>query len=62
MPLEDLHAELSFREGHLHAERRLRDIARLGGAAEPVMLGDGHDVFQLSQGNIESRHRKILSR
>jgi len=44
--LEDRDAELLFELFHRDGERRLADEARVGGAAEMPLSGDGDDVAQ----------------
>ena len=54
--LEDFYVEFFFELFDRHAQRRLRDEARLGRAAEMVFAGDGDDVAEFGQG-----HGGILS-
>ncbi len=46
-PIEKLRAEIFFELEHLLGERRLRDVAALGGAAEAARFSDGADVTEL---------------
>ena len=48
--LEQLYAERLFEAGHLRAQRRLRYVTGLGGAAKPTQLGDRDEVLQLPHG------------
>ena len=47
-PDEELHAQLTLQALDLEAERRLGDAQPLGRPAEVQLLGDGHEVAQLS--------------
>ena len=42
-------AELVLQELDVPAQRRLRDIERAGGGAEPATLGDGDEIAKLAQ-------------
>ena len=44
---EQLHAEGLLEAGNLRAQRRLRHVAGLGGAAKPAQFGDRDEVLQL---------------
>ena len=47
--LENLHAEFVFQLAHSHAQRRLADVADLGGAAEMALAGDGKNVTEFGK-------------
>ncbi len=42
--LENQHTEFVFKFLHAHRQRRLTDVATLGGMAEMLLLGEGNDV------------------
>ena len=48
--LEQAHPQRRLQLGELGAERRLGDVAALGGDAEAERVGHGHHVLELAQG------------
>ena len=48
-PREELAAQLVLQQPDLVAQRRLGHVEPLGGAAEVQLLGDGHEVAELTQ-------------
>ena len=54
--LEEPHAERSLQLGHLRAQRGLRHVAALGGAAEALRVGDRDDVLELAEGQRQGAH------
>ena len=53
--LEDLDAQQLLDLAHLHAQRRLADVAARRGAPEVALFGHRHDVLEVAQ--IEARQR-----
>jgi hypothetical protein len=48
--LEQAHAQGGLQLGELCAQRRLRDVAALGGTPEAAGVGHGDGVLELAQG------------
>ena len=53
-PTEQSRAELALERADLLAQRRLRDVDRLGGAREVTRVGHGREVLELPELHFDS--------
>lgn len=63
--VEQRHADLLLEASDLHAERRLRHVQPLRGATEMKLLGDGHEITQLTklhEGTIRGSCYRVVTR
>ena len=47
--MQQLHAELGLQRPDLARQRRLGDVQPVGGTPEMTLLGDGHEIAQVTQ-------------